>query len=134
VVGRQIDGVDAGFGEGGVVNGRGHRVHDRAADDAVDAGGGLDGIPAVEVLEVVDGDLAGGGRGVGGEGGEGEEAAELFGEHARDQPGLAHAEGDGGLDAGLQDFESFEVVADGAGQPDDFRYVGQALVEFHDEI
>ena len=64
--------------------------------------------------------------------GEREERAELLREHARDQAGLAHAEGDGRLLAVLQDLERFEVVADGAGGPDDLGDVGGGVVQLRE--
>ena len=130
----EVEAVEAGGVESGVVDGGGHGVGDGLGDDAEDLGGRADLVPAVEGFHVGDGRLAGGGAAWGREGGEGEEAAELLAEDSADEAGLAHAEGDGGFLAGLEQVEGFEVVANGAGSPDDLvNRVGQG-VELREEV
>jgi len=130
----EVDAVVVGGVEGSVVDGGGHGVFHGVCDDAVDLGFFGDEVPAVEFFHVGDGDLTWGGAGVVVEGAEGEEGAELLGEDSADESVLAHAEGDGGFGFVLEDFKGFEVVADGAGGPDDFGDGGGGGVEFVEDV
>ena len=131
---RQIDPIVFDRIETGIVNGRRHRVTHRRRDDAVHFCRRADGVPAVEPFHVVDRDLAGSGLLIGREGGECEERAEFFGQHAAEQAGFAHAEGDRRTLPRLQNFERFEIVPNRAGGPDDFVYRGRAGIHLRENV
>ena len=121
---REIDGVVGDLIEDGVVDAWSDRVGDGPAEDRIELGGGRDGAEAVGREQFGDGGLSGCGGGLLAERGEGEEAAELGGEDAAHEPGLAHGEGDGGVGAVAEEFEEFEVVADGSGSVGDLEDFG----------
>ena len=123
---REVDGVEALAAEGCVVHERGERVGDGVAGDAVDAGGLIELLDAVEVFESAGGHLAGGGfRAVGG-GGEGEGAAGAEAENAADDAGLAHGDGDqlGVVRVCFEPGEQVEAGGQGGCGGDDFDEIG----------
>ena len=129
----QVDAVVAGGVEAGVVERRGDRVAHGVADHAVDPGVGAQGVPAVEVFEVVDRRLSGRGgharRGVVGpvdrrrvQCGKGQQRPEFLGQHPRGQPRLAHAQGDGGLESAADQLEGLDVVPQRPRPPGDLDH------------
>ena len=106
----------------------------RLGDDAIDAGLGVNRVPAIQPLHIGNGDLAGSGGAGGIERRESKEGTEFFAEGPRDQSGLAHAQGDGwGLTPGQQ-FKRFNVVANAPGRPYYFVQAGMDLLHFPDQV
>ena len=58
---REVDGVDVLAAEGRIHDRGRERVGDRVSGNAVDAGGGVDGVDAVDAAQLLRGGLAGGG-------------------------------------------------------------------------
>lgn len=118
----KVDGVGAGFAEGGVEHDGRVGAGDGIAEDSIEFRVGGDVFDAVEIAQGAEVDLAGGGGRGGVGGGEGEDGAEARAEDAGEDAGLAHGHRDHVLLCGVR-FEEVgkgEAVAEGGCGGDDF--------------
>ena len=110
---RNVDAVDAGGREGGVVHGRRHRMADGPADDRVDRRGRADAADPELVAQPVDRDLAGG-HAVAAVGPAG---ADVLGQDTRGEARRPHRDHDRAL----------ALVASGAADGDDRQRIAKRL-------